>query len=191
VLRRPGALCDSYGSLERSVVTICAEVGEWEGGSSEGLGGVMGLFRRRNAVVSVPAQPTGTSSARKLVDIVIVGEASYQPHIRTVARRHPDKFEIELCAEPQNPYDANAVAVFADGKVVGYLPREMAAWWQPAVLAAKRTGGPVRGVAQCFGGSGTKENIGVFGGAYWPGPGDPMPRSEWEKYTDYSGTRRR
>lgn len=34
--------------------------------------------------------------------------------------------DFRFCTEPDNPYDANAVAVIADSKHIGYLPEEVA-----------------------------------------------------------------
>jgi hypothetical protein len=67
----------------------------------------------------------------KMIDLEIVGESAYQDHIRQVnGRAGGGDFEIVLQPEPRNPHDANAVAVVADGKPVGYLPRKMAVAWQ-------------------------------------------------------------
>ncbi len=102
----------------------------------------------------------------------IVGEASYQTIISKIAKRR-EPFSITLRAEPTNPYDRNAVAVLVDGEVVGYLARDLAPRWQPAVLAAESEGFVVTGVAEVFGGTPDKPSLGVFGTAAWPGPGRP------------------
>lgn len=55
---------------------------------------------------------------------------------------------IELRREPRNTFDANAIAVFAGGKQIGYLPRQAAAIVAPW-LAAKRgryVSGIIRGL---------------------------------------------
>jgi hypothetical protein len=112
-----------------------------------------------------------------VVDIEIVGEASYQAHIKLVERRHGvAEFTIGLRAQPDNPYDANAVAVYADGGIVGFLPRDLAKHWQPAVLAAEAQGSTVLGTATIYGGTPDKPNLGVFGSATWPGEGKPLDR---------------
>ncbi len=116
----------------------------------------------------------GTSPTRrvegKMVDLEIVGESAYQEHIRRVSdRARGGEFEILLRPEPRNPYDRNAVAVLADGKPVGYLPRKMAVVWQPPILAANANGLAVTGVARAFGGHDGAPNLGVFGSATWPG----------------------
>jgi hypothetical protein len=110
----------------------------------------------------------------KMVDLEIVGEAAYQDHIRQLNRRAGGgDLEILLRPEPRNPHDPNAVAVLADGKPVGYLPRKMAAAWQPSILAANANGFIVAGVASVFGGHDGAPNQGVFGSAPWPEPGTP------------------
>jgi hypothetical protein len=110
------------------------------------------------------------------VNIEIVGELAYQEHIRRVSRAADSgEFEIVLRPEPRNPHDRNAVAVLAEGQPVGYLPRAMAAVWQPALLKAAAKGYAVIGTAEVFGGTAKKRNLGVFGQAPWPGPGVPPP----------------
>ncbi|WP_175484307.1 HIRAN domain-containing protein [Modestobacter sp. DSM 44400] len=109
-----------------------------------------------------------------MVDLSIVGEAAYQDYIRLVNRRaHGGEFEIVLRPEPNNQYDANAVAVLVDGKPVGYLPRAMARVWQPAVRASEAAGYVVAGTACVAGGTEDAPNLGVFGSAPWPGDGPP------------------
>lgn len=61
-------------------------------------------------------------------DLEVVGEASYRQNLRSLfgadeGRRY---FQAELCPEPDNPHDPNAVKVLIDGKTVGYLSRRMA-----------------------------------------------------------------
>lgn len=43
---------------------------------------------------------------------------------------------VQLIAEPDNPADANAVALMADDLRLGYLSRGFAEIWQPSALAA-------------------------------------------------------
>ena len=63
-------------------------------------------------------------------DIVdVVSTASYQEALAAVADSPPDvSLHVEkwahLIPEPDNPWDRNAVAVYVDGRKVGYLPRE-------------------------------------------------------------------
>ena len=128
----------------------------------------MALFRRKNQV---------RTAVGPLVDIVIVGEASYQPRIAAIRSATNDgEFTIQLVPEPANPYDTHAVAVVAGGGIVGYLPRDLASHWQPVLLAAASEGFAVVGKAQVFGGTPEKPNLGVFGSAVWPGRGDPPDR---------------
>ena len=75
-------------------------------------------------------------------DLEVVGEASYQDNLwRIVGGRHsPDGRVREdiyavLAAEPDNPYDPNAVAVWIQGLKVGYLSREDARRYRPGLLA--------------------------------------------------------
>lgn len=77
--------------------------------------------------------------------VAVVGESHYQDALRALTRRQPPDgvFTARLVPEPDNPYDANAVAVCADGdgSKVGYLSREVAKSYQArlARLAAPVT----------------------------------------------------
>jgi hypothetical protein len=55
----------------------------------------------------------------------VVGEASYQEALRSIAGRGEVRHECRavLSLEDSNPHDSNAVAVLVDGKRVGYLSR--------------------------------------------------------------------
>jgi hypothetical protein len=135
------------------------------------MGKLLDLFK-------VPAQRNGFRRAQGvLVDISIVGESFHEATIRQVHRRYADgEFEIVLRPDPGNPYDRNAVAVHVDGKLVGHLARDMAAEWQPMVLAAESEGFTVAGRAAIYGGTPDKPNLGVFGSAVWVGAGRPADR---------------
>jgi HIRAN domain len=59
----------------------------------------------------------------------IVGESHYQAQLESVAGgKGEESCELEkfayLVREPDNPYDRNAVAVYIDGGIVGYLSRD-------------------------------------------------------------------
>ncbi|SEP71428.1 HIRAN domain-containing protein [Devosia sp. YR412] len=61
-------------------------------------------------------------------DFDIVGEASYQEALDTIAGGKTKKgHEIEVLAtlvrEPSNPHDGNAIAVIIEGRKVGYVAR--------------------------------------------------------------------
>jgi hypothetical protein len=78
-------------------------------------------------------------------DLQVVGEASYQDNLWRIVggRRSPDGRVREdiyavLAAEPDNPYDANAVAVWVWGLKVGYLSREDARRYRPGLLALEQ-----------------------------------------------------
>ncbi len=65
----------------------------------------------------------------------VVGEA-YNPkqmqRVLTALQGRTDAIvPAWLMAEPENPHDPNAIVVWVYGGKVGYLPREMAARWQP------------------------------------------------------------
>jgi hypothetical protein len=137
------------------------------------MGKLLNLFKS-----SVPAQrPPQRFVAGQLVDIEIVGEASYQQTIKRLAKKVGDaEFQIILRPEPTNAYDSNVVAVLVDGALVGYLARGMAKVWQPMILAAEAEGYTVAGPARLFGGTRDKPSLGVFGAAPWPGRDRPEDR---------------
>lgn len=61
----------------------------------------------------------------------IVGEASYQNNLRQIAGDKGEVRKAHECiaiirAEPNNPYDPNAIAVGIDNKIVGYFDRTTA-----------------------------------------------------------------
>jgi hypothetical protein len=105
--------------------------------------------------------------------IAAVGEASYQPALRDICgstRWERVRFgcTAALVAEPSNPYDANAVAVYADCRGthlhVGYLSRGDALDYQGAVHKAADMGYTIVCQAHIAGreqGSETP-NLGIF-----------------------------
>ena len=71
-----------------------------------------------------------------------------------------------LVPEPDNPYDANAVSVWANGLKVGYLSRDDARRYRPGVLALQRKHGMPIALPGAIAGGGMRENgpglLGVF-----------------------------
>jgi HIRAN domain-containing protein len=81
-------------------------------------------------------------------DLEVVGEASYQDNLWRIIRdrRSPngrvrEEVYTVLAAEPENPYDANAVAVWIQGLKVGYLSREDARRYRPGLQALEQKHG--------------------------------------------------
>ena len=75
----------------------------------------------------------------------VVGESHYQDELRRIAagrtkKRERVEFRVVLIPELDNKYDPQAVAIHADqGGIIGYLSREEAAEYQPAIIAMKKT----------------------------------------------------
>jgi hypothetical protein len=103
----------------------------------------------------------------------VVGEASYQDNLWRIVggRRSPDGRVLEdivavLAAEPDNPYDANAVAVWIQGLKVGYLSREDAQRYRPGLLALEQQHGKPIALAGVIAGGGMRADgpgrLGVF-----------------------------
>lgn len=69
----------------------------------------------------------------------VVGESNYQEALKGLAggRKREEGVEIHTTAtlvpEPSNPYDPNAIKVQIDGKLVGYIPRQVAKVLQPII----------------------------------------------------------
>jgi hypothetical protein len=134
-------------------------------------------MRLRDWLPGTGTRPSRPSARSPLVELFLegddvvdaVGESHYQPALLRAcgARRGEDvQFlcRAHLVPEPDNPYDANAVAVHVDGARVGHLARAEAARWQPILLhLAERSevatceamiaGHPSRGVT---------DNLGIF-----------------------------
>jgi hypothetical protein len=113
----------------------------------------------------------GTLEAALLVgdeDLEVVGESHRQDSLwRVVGGRHRAEVHVRmdvyamLLAEDGNPYDPNAVSVWIDGLMVGYLPRDQARRLRPGLLAAQeRKAQPI-----------ALEGVVVGGGIRSDGPG--------------------
>lgn len=74
----------------------------------------------------------------------VAGESHYEAHLKAIAAKHRNAREVELPAyvvtESDNKFDANACAVYVDGGIVGYLPREDAKRYAPALAALENLG---------------------------------------------------
>jgi HIRAN domain len=96
------------------------------------------------------------------------GESHYQPALNVAARtcrlnaEGERTFLAELVDEPENPHDANAIAVHAEGQVVGYLPRGQAAGYRPVFDELRRRGYAAASCqAKLVGGTDDKPSFGV------------------------------
>lgn len=92
----------------------------------------------------------------------IVGESNYQPMLRRVAKQGRS-FQALLIPEPHNPYDPNAIAVWAEGGgPIGYLSRDNALEYRDvfAFLAERQHVGMCR--AKLIGGTPGKRTYGVL-----------------------------
>jgi HIRAN domain-containing protein len=107
------------------------------------------------------------------VDLDVVGEASYQDNLwRLVSGRgsSDDRVRVEVCAvlaaEPDNPYDANAISVWVQGLKVGYLSRDDARRLRPGLLALERKHGMPIAFSGVISGGGMRADgpgrLGVF-----------------------------
>lgn len=87
----------------------------------------------------------------------IVGEASYQHALDSICggkceEGHNLPCIAQLCFQEDNAHDANAIVVFIDGNVVGYIPREFALRMRSAILQLNPNEIPVTCDAKIVGG---------------------------------------
>lgn len=106
-------------------------------------------------------------------DLEVVGESYYQDNLwRLVGGRGrpEDRVHVEVCAvmvaEDDNPYDADAVALWIDGLKVGHLSREDARRFRPGLLALQAAQGMPIALSGVIAGGGIRDDgpgkLGVF-----------------------------
>jgi hypothetical protein len=91
----------------------------------------------------------------------VVGTSHYQPALLELTqRRGEEEIRLEkvavLVPEPENPHDADAIAVFVDERKVGYLARDENRRWRDVVA------GRVVGCEAMIAGRGGTTGLGVF-----------------------------
>ncbi len=123
------------------------------------------LFGGKPQEKTIPAVDMSTGDFRQ----PIVGEAHYQDELRAITAGRTERgerveFRVVLIPKLKNKYDPNAVAVHAENAgIVGYLSREDAEEYQPAIIAfMKARGGYPCCNAMMAGGHGDKLSIGVW-----------------------------
>lgn len=109
--------------------------------------------------------PSSLDLSSGYFDLGIVGESFHQDELmplRISQRGRP--FEVRLVPEPENPYDANAVAiqVAKSGALIGHLSREEAARYQPHLLRLAAAGLVVTCKGRTGGGDPERPTIGVW-----------------------------
>lgn len=87
----------------------------------------------------------------------IVGEASYQEALNDLCGgKCNEGYDLpvvaQLCFHDDNPYDANAVVVLISGKIVGYIPRDLAPWIRSEILRINPHEQPITCDAKIVGG---------------------------------------
>ncbi len=110
------------------------------------------------------------------------GESFYQAAISEIAggkkeRGHQLRCVAALRPEPKNKFDPNAVQVFIQGQLVGYLARPLAETWSPAL----RRRGKYECPADIVGGwDDSDRDTGLFGVDLWlpDFPADLTPRAK-------------
>lgn len=88
-------------------------------------------------------------------NVNVVGESYYQSNISKICGRKADEEVAHQCVgtlipEDDNPKDKNAVAVYLDGNQVGYLSKDEALRYRPALAAAAAKGYLVAGDARIY-----------------------------------------
>jgi hypothetical protein len=107
-------------------------------------------------------------------DLEVVGESYRQDNLWHVfggqhqpeAHRFRKNVHATLLAEDGNPYDDNAVSVWIDGLMVGYLPRDEANRLRPGLLKLQEREGKPIALEGVIVGGGMRDNgpglLGVF-----------------------------
>ena len=85
---------------------------------------------RQPTETDVPNEPIHLAPGDDF-DFEIVGEANYQSALNDLCggkceEGHELEVTAQLCFQDDNPYDANAVVVLINRKIVGYIPRDKA-----------------------------------------------------------------
>jgi len=113
-----------------------------------------------HGIVATMTYPTGHHGF-----VQVVGESQYQETLQQLSTlfetigRTERNFIVKLVPEPENPYDANAVAVLTEGDAkVGYLSRSVAKSYQKHLLQQQEV---VTCPAKLTGGEPGKPSIGV------------------------------
>ena len=119
-----------------------------------------------SAPLSVPVASAAVSLFAGEYELEVVGESNYQPTLwaacgGTIGDRIRHNVVAVLVPEPQNAYDADAIAVQIDGTTVGYLSRDTAVRYRPGLLELmEHNGGHI-----------ALEGVVVGGGSYEDGAG--------------------
>ncbi len=96
-------------------------------------------------------------------ELEIKGESHYQASIAEIVHKHGKvNLDAVLILEDENPYDHNAVRVEMDGKIIGYLSREVAPIYREQLRLAgwPQAKGMCR--AKIFGGTSDRPSFGVW-----------------------------
>lgn len=135
----------------------------------------MRFFKRRGneggAVTSSPV-PSTTQMTVTLVegdcDLDVVGESYRQQNLWNIVGGHTDQYIkqpiVAVLVPENNPHDPNAIAVYINGLMVGYLPREIAAKYRPGLnRLMKEHQHPIALAGQVIGGGRRDDGIGNLG----------------------------
>jgi len=93
----------------------------------------------------------------------VTGESYRQTELRQIVTGIGREVSAVLAPEPDNPHDPNAVSVWAVGLKVGYLSREDAEVYQPAIVRLmEENATPVALIGRIFGGQPDKPSFGIW-----------------------------
>jgi hypothetical protein len=132
-------------------------------------------------------------------DLEVVGESHYQDALwRVVGGRTTERIrtqvQVVLRAENDNPYDPNAISVWIDGMIVGYLSREDAGAYRSGLLNLQaRTGKSIALTGVIVGGGIRDDGPGYLGVWLWHNPADfgiaavVPPPSSWMRASMRTG----
>lgn len=102
---------------------------------------MFGLFKRRSKEVALSLLELPSDGF-----CAVAGESHYQEALRATRSICEGEFEGRPCftaaliPEPENEYDANAVAVYSPNGKLGYLPRDRASEYRRVFVELTRRG---------------------------------------------------
>lgn len=85
--------------------------------------------------VARPTREQRLMGSRRSNDVAVVSAERHQKDLRFLIDWHVRSAMATLVPEPQNADDLNAIAVVIEGRIVGYLPMEVARQYGPLLCA--------------------------------------------------------
>lgn len=129
---------------------------------------LLNLFRRQTGSTMTKQSAALHLARGRGFTFNIVGEGSYQDALNAICGGkcedgHKLLTTAQLCLQDDNPHDPDAVVVLIGGKVVGYVPRDLATDLRAAILKLNPDKRPVTCDAKIVGGWSHEDGEGHYG----------------------------